>query len=207
MSVVSTKASAEQQFITSSTADEFCEGLYRSSWPPGNWYASQLRLTRSVLPHILEEGVRGRGCWKVQKCPSPHGMKGDGVSLRCVCHGLLVRGHRMSLAHPLASGDQHIGDRQQHALRQGWLRLAALLHHPRKLGLAVQVALLFVGRLDQEIGVKHGSLLRYGPVSQLADRVNCQHMTGIRSIYHGKLRKSIVILILFQIRLIFICRA
>ena len=111
----------------------------------------------ALFPLPFREGVRGRGPlpWQ-QICPSPHGMKGDGASLRCVCHGLLVRGQRMSLTHPLTSGDQYVCDRQQHALRQGWLRLATLLHHPRKLGLAIQVALLFVGRLDQEIGSNMG---------------------------------------------------
>jgi len=46
MSVVSTEASAEEQFVTSNKTDEFCEGLYRSARPPGNWHASQIRLTR-----------------------------------------------------------------------------------------------------------------------------------------------------------------
>ncbi len=88
-----------------------------------------MRLTRFWLwlPSLSGEGL-GKRAVATQKCPSPHGMKGDGAPLRCICHGLLVRGQGMSLAHPLASGDQYIGDRQQHALRQGWLGLAAIPH-------------------------------------------------------------------------------
>src|SRR5689334_14778483 len=48
MSVVSTEASAIQQFVTSNKTDEFCEGLDRSSPIPGNWYASKLCLITTV---------------------------------------------------------------------------------------------------------------------------------------------------------------
>jgi hypothetical protein len=65
----------------------------------------------------------------------------------------------MPLPHAFTSGDERIGNCQQHALWQGWLGwlgIAALPHHSGQFGFAVKVTLLFVGRFNQELRIKHG---------------------------------------------------
>src|SRR5690242_20113775 len=76
MSVVSTEASAIQQFVTSNKTDEFCEGLYRSSPIPGNWYASKLCLITTVetcLATAISPGPSPRGEGSQNPCPARGG--------------------------------------------------------------------------------------------------------------------------------------
>lgn len=72
----------------------------------------------------------------------------------------------MTVAHALTCGDQGIGHRQQHPLRQGWLGLAAFLHQAGQFRLAIESALLFMDGFGQQRWVEHQNLLREMPVTR-----------------------------------------